>query len=423
MSTVRRVLGRSIRAAGRGALVAGVAGVVLVGLVAQSAAYLLGYAAPTADGAAERAAYVGLDHAAPGPHRVGVRRIGSDDAPMDLTVWYPAVGSTDDAEPLTYSYALTALGGTATALATYEGRGRLGAAPDLARGPYPLVLLSAGFAITPESYAWLAEHLASHGLVVAAPAHPETLDPRTLWRSTIERPAAVARARAYLEAEARPGGDLAGSVDPRRVAVIGHSYGGYTALASGGARLDADAFAAGCVEARATDDPLVFLCDALEPRMPEVVAATGNGGPAPEPVDAVVSLAGDAAMFGGAGLAGVTAPVLTVGGTGDDDSPFRWSTRLAYEGVASVRKAEVALEGAAHFVFTGECDRARRVVALVPNGFCGDPAWDRARARAVVRHYVAAFLLAELGGDGSARGALAPRRGSPEGVGYRAVGY
>jgi hypothetical protein len=56
-------------------------------------------------------------------------------------------------------------------------------------------------------------------------------------------------------------------------------------------------------------------------------------------------------------------------------------TRFAYDGAASTHKIEVALDGAEHFVFSGRCASVRRIVALVPMGFCDDPAWDRARAR------------------------------------------
>ena len=287
----------------------------------------------------------------------------ADNAPHRMTVWYPATDSAQEEPRMTYSYALTVLGADAsTALATYPGVARLGATPDPAGGPFPLVVLSSGFAITAGSYAWLAEHLASHGMVVVAPQHRETLNPSTLWRSAIDRPDVIAETRGYVTSATRSGSDFAGLVDPGSVAVLGHSYGGYTALASGGARLDAEAFTMGCASARDTEDPIVFLCDALEPHFDEVVAGRTSQ---PEPVDAVVSLAGDAAMFGEAGLASITAPLLVIGGTADLDSPYDWSTRLAYDSATSTRKVEVALEGAGHFVFSGQCGSVRRIMSLV----------------------------------------------------------
>ncbi|MBD8870600.1 alpha/beta hydrolase family protein [Nocardioides donggukensis] len=407
----------AVRRAGRWAvLYATLVGIVMIGLAAHAGSYLFGFTQPSAT--ASQDADPMLSHAAPGRHPVGIRRIGPDDAPVAMTVWYPASDSTDSEPATRYSYSLTVLGTqTATALATYPGVARHGVEADLAGGPYPLVVLSAGFAISPASYAWLAEHLASHGLVVVAPQHAETLDPSTLWRSAIDRPEVVAQTRAHVETAATPGGDLAGLVDPKTVAVVGHSYGGYTALAAAGAQLDPDAFTSGCATARADDDPIVFLCDALQPHLDDIVVARTTE---PEPVDAVVSLAGDAAMFGETGLAAVTAPLLVIGGTADHDSPFDWTTRLAYESAASRHKVEVSLRGAGHFVFTGGCDRTRRILRLVTTGFCDDPAWERAKARAVTQHYVAAFLLAELTGATAARTALTDPA-EPSGVRLRSA--
>jgi hypothetical protein len=114
---------------------------------------------------------------------------------------------------------------------------------------------------------------------------------------------------------------------------------------------------------------------------------------------------------------------LVIGGTADHDSPYDWSTQLAYQGAVSTRKIEVALDGAEHFVFSGRCDSVRRIVALVPMGFCDDPAWDRSRARAVIKHYVAAFLLAELRNEPNAKSELKPRQTPLPQVGYQEVGY
>ena len=415
MVAVRRGLGAAL-----------VAGVVLVGLLVNATAYLAGFTAPAPG--APRVDH-GLSHARPGPHPVGVRRPAPGGSAPALTVWYPAAEVPSGGRRLTHSYALTFLSASSTtAVATAVGRAHLGATPDTAHGPYPLVVLSSGFAIAAGSYAWLAEHLASYGMVVVAPEHEEALDPRNLWQATLDRPDDIAAARAEVTSMTRPGDDLEELVDPGSVAVVGHSYGGYTALASAGARIDADAFEVTCRAARTTGDPVAFLCDALLPHLEAVAAGTlrpGGSGEAsgPAAVDAVVSLAGDAAMFGTAGLAEIDAPLLVVGGTADHDSPFDWSSRLAYDSVSSPRKAEVALDGAGHFVFTGACERVRRVLTVVPTGFCSDPGWDRERARAVTRHYVAAFLLAELAGEPTSAAALSTTAAPVEDVRYRAAGY
>lgn len=400
-----------------------VAAVVLVGLVAQAGSYLL---APPATGTVDASSLAGG-----GPHAVGVRVLGDEDSPIPMTIWYPALEDSTRAAT-TYSYAINMLGpDTSTALATYGGGARHGLAADRAGGPYPLVILSHGFAITPSSYAWLAEHVASWGFVVLAPHHRESLDPGNLWRSTIDRPDDIGATLAYAEETTRPGGELDGMIDSGSVAVVGHSYGGYTALAAAGARIDPQGLEASCELANRVDDPLVFLCDALVPRLDEMAQLAGIASDATDlwppltgqSVDAVVSIAGDAAMFGEVGLAEITVPVMAIGGTADTDSPFEWGTRLTYDHVSSPRKVSIALEGAGHMLFAGGCESVRRVLSLAPLGFCSDPAWDRDEAHDLVNHYVASFLIAELLGDPEAAAELGPSDQSIPGVGYRSQGY
>ncbi len=404
--------------------------VVIVGLVAQAGAYLLAFTSPAAE---PQPSDTGLTlYAVAGDHPVGVRSLGTDLAAIPLTVWYPSLEPPIRDSSLTYAYAINMLGAdSTTAIATYEGDAEPGAAYDLEDGPFPLVVLSHGFAITASSYGWLAEHLASHGMVVVAPHHHESLDPGVLWQSTYDRPEEVKTVLSFVEEEAGPGGEFEGLIDRETVAVVGHSYGGYTALAAGGARLDTGAFKVGCDSAYATDDPLVFLCDALGPRLVDIAGAAGVGSvPAglwpswstPE-VDAVVSMAGDAAMFGEPGLTELTVPVLAIGGTADTDSPFQWGTQLTYDHVSSDRKIEVALEDAAHLIFAGDCTSVRRILSLVSLGFCSDPAWDRTEAHELVKNYVTAFLLSELNDDQAATTALSPSLHQRSAVGYRVEGY
>lgn len=403
-----------------------VAGLLLLGVLAQATDYLLELTSVETGRGGERPS----SFAENGPHVVGVRSL--DESAIPLTAWYPSVDRDWGAAPLVYAYGVSMFGSESSlALGTYEGRAKPGAPPDLATGPYPLVVLSPGFAITSSSYAWLAEHLASHGFVVLSPNHRESLDPRGLWRSTIERPRDILTVLAYVEGETRPGGELEGLIDNREVAVIGHSYGGYTALAAAGARLDTSALKAACGAASERNDPVTFQCDALLPHLGDMAAlADLRSVPADlwparadERIDAIVAMAGDAIMFGRAGLAEITVPLMAIGGTADIDSPFVWGTELAYEHVSSSRKVEIALEGAAHFVFAGGCDHVRRIMTLVSTGFCSDPSWDRHRAQRIVRHEVTAFLMAELRRSPEAAAVLGQSPAGSEGLRSRAEGY
>jgi predicted dienelactone hydrolase len=372
-------------------------------------------------------------YASPGRYPVGLRRWTQAEAVVPLTVWYPALPTPDAPSSLRYSYGLAVLdAGTMVALATAPGRAVPGAAPDPSGGPYPVAVLSSGFAIGAGSYAWLAEHLASHGFVVAAPQHAEPLDPQMLWQATIDRPRDVSAALDVIEHASAPGGRIAGLADLDRVAVAGHSYGGYAALAAAGARLDTAALLSACASDGGPGGALAFQCDALVPHLDELAARAGlDAVPAGKwpswadnRVDAAVVLAGDAVMFGPRGLAHLAVPLLAIGGTADADSPFAWGTAAAYEDSSAPRKAEVSLAGAEHFVFTGVCDAPRTVLALVGSTFCDDPAWEPGAAHAVVAHLTAAFLLAEIAGNSDACAALSPSgQVLPSRVGYRTAGY
>lgn len=106
-------------------------------------------------------------------------------------------------------------------------------------GSHPLVILSHGYGGSWRNLNWLAGELVGKGYVVAAPNHPGTtsMDRRLeeagrLW----ERPRDVSRVIDALSEDA----SIAGDVDESRVAVIGHSLGGWTAMALAGARFDLD---------------------------------------------------------------------------------------------------------------------------------------------------------------------------------------
>lgn len=365
-----------------------------------------------------------------GSHLVGVRHITIDDQ-LPLTVWYPASRPDNHESTMRYPYELKLFASwRAITLATFAGEAISAAPFELSAAPYPLVILSPGFAMGGQTYGWLAEHLASYGFVVISPEHDEQLDPSQLWRATITRPQDVQTVLSFVDEQVTIGGLFAGLIDVNQTAVIGHSYGGYTALVAGGARLNTADFEAVCRTA-GSDDPIQFLCDALIPRVDDMVTLAGlESAPeglwpdwGDERVKAIISMAGDAAVFGPAGLAEITVPVMAVGGTADLDSPYIWSTHLAYEFTSSERKVQIGLEGAEHMIFTGRCETVRRVMKLVPYGFCSDPAWDKNQAHDLIKHFTAAFLLAELKQDTDAAVHLTPDVSELFGFTYKVGGY
>jgi len=374
-------------------------------------------------------------YSVPGPYAVGMQSLTTGGAEsLAITLWYPVLAGEPSQETVTYPYQIKVAKPLGTvSVATYAGQARPDAPANRSAGPYPGVILSPGFSIGAATYGWLAEHIASYGFVVIAPEHPESMDAELsgLWQSVPTRPQDILAVLAYVDAQTAADGVFDGLIDAEQMAVVGHSYGGYTALAAAGARMDTESFTAHCANVYATEHPSAWLCDKLVPHLPEMAAGAGlDAVPdglwpawADPRVDAIVSLAGDAYFFGQEGLAQIDIPVLAVGGTQDQDTPYLWGTQPTYEYVSSPAKVRVGLEGAEHMIFTGPCEKIPFYLRLISNEFCADPGWDRQYAHELVRHLATAFLLAELKGDVQAAAALAPAAVAFPSVDYTAQGY
>jgi predicted dienelactone hydrolase len=376
-----------------------------------------------------------LQYAARGPYLVGLRELVIDgDTPVELSIWYPGWGVDELEEEIMYRYEIKMDDpfGTVT-LARFAGRATHNVLYDLSSAPYPLVILSPGFSIGASAYAWLAEHLASYGFVVIAPEHREHLDPENeLWQSAITRPQDILTVLAYVDEQVEAGGSLAGLLDNGHVAVIGHSYGGYTSLAAAaGARFDTGSFESQCQEAQESNHSGAWLCEQLVPHLPDMASLAGLDSPpedlwpveADPRVNAIVPMAGDAFFFGQPGLAEVTVPVMAIGGTLDTDSPYIWGTYPTYEYASSPRKVRIALTNAEHMIFTGPCENITWFLKFFSDEFCSDTGWSRSYAHALVKHFTTAFLLVELKQNMEAAAVLAPEAVNFPEVVYDAQGY
>ncbi|MFZ9888789.1 MAG: alpha/beta hydrolase family protein [Myxococcota bacterium] len=176
---------------------------------------------------------------APGPYSVGVveevlvstvRRetlFGEEDVELKASAWYPAT-SIDGASPFCYDD-----------IAPGHGYAKPQAACE---SPRPVAIYSHGSGGVRWLSSYLTEHLASQGYVVAAPDHrfntflDNDNSDAAFDHVVLRRPVDVQDTFAWLvRASEDPANVLYGCVDENAgYAVIGHSYGGYTALAVGG---------------------------------------------------------------------------------------------------------------------------------------------------------------------------------------------
>lgn len=199
-----------------------------------------------------------------GPYWVGTQTFVGEDVngPMDIRVWYPALNPSGVEGDITYvmHWEAEGLGFTRDQLlVNIAGHAILDAKIDLTAAPYPLVMLSIGFAAEPPFMAWLVEHIASYGFVVVAPDHKEQNTPGLpdLPRTNLARPVTISRAIDYAGTLTDTSGALAGMIDMERIAIMGQSSGGTTTLSVAGARFDMGEFAALCATVTA-DSPAVY---------------------------------------------------------------------------------------------------------------------------------------------------------------------
>jgi len=351
-------------------------------------------------------------YVARGDHGVGhavhtATRTGGDD--LVVKAWYPAeVPDTSDA--IEYGVTLK-LPGMPAEPVPFLGRAHADATPE--EGRYPLVVFSHGFVLNPEWYHPLVEHLASRGFVVLAPEHVESDWAPDVVAASVARPLDVSDTIDFAET-----GPLASIIDAERVAVMGHSYGGFTSLAVAGARFDLDGLAETCA---GIDDVYVagMFCQPfldgraeLAERMALSEAPTGLWPSlADDRVDAIVPMAGDAYLFGATGLAEVEVPALVMGGTADTGTPWDLGAGLTFDAVSSEALHLVAFEGSEHMIFAASCDTMPWTSALPEEWaayLCGDPAWDRAAAHDMTNQLTTAFLERTLRADDAAAEALEP---------------
>lgn len=293
--------------------------------------------------------------------------------PLDVQAWYPAM---DDGTGESFRYA-----GIVEADILADGT------PDCAV-PRPVVVFSHGNSgINVQSW-FFAEHMAARGWVVVAPNHTYNTflddDSSRKGELTLRRPADVAATFDWLvETAAGPGGPLDGCVDETAgYAVVGHSFGGFTAMAVASAVLTAEV-AASCapgwlcadLDAEFTAHPELAPADLRDPRAWAAVAWT------PAAYELLQPTLGQA-----------TIPTLIMGGGRDTLTPVPTQVRPIYEAYGD-SKALGVLEDAGHYSFSNACE-------LLPSyEDCSPPFQAPAEVHAIVNTVTAAFLELHQGHD------------------------
>lgn len=255
-------------------------------------------------------------------------------------------------------------------------------------GMHPLVIISHGSGGSPLAYRTLAWYLAKNGFIVGLPEHPFDNRLDKSWSYTLhnlsERPRHLKLVIDHILEDVQ----LNRHVDAKKVAVIGHSLGGYTALAAAGGQPNTKALIDYCKQPEHVLKPwcagLKHFKDTLGPVEIEPDAR----------VQAVVLLASDLGLFDSRqALCNVAVQILLLLAEHDEvplDTPERLSgllpdaSRLQYRMVAN----------AGHYSFLSPFpDHMKHRVGAASSD---PPGFDRHAFHAELNTEVLSFLTSSL---------------------------
>ena len=219
--------------------------------------------------------------------------------------------------------------------------------------PTSVIVISHGLAASPQAMTHYAEHLASHGYLVAVPQHPgsDTHQVHNLLSGSVDeifslqeffdRPHDIS---ALLdELEHRNAREYDNHLDLTNVGILGESFGGYTALALAGATIDFDALAQRCEGlSDSLNVSLLLQCRALS--LPPAIKPLQD--PRIQAIFAVDPIG--SGLFGAAGLASVTIPVVVVTDSSDKTAPMALEPLQMFPQLASQNRFLAVIRGKSH---------------------------------------------------------------------------
>lgn len=304
------------------------------------------------------------------------------DRTIPVEIWYPAVAGAPAAE--------YAVGGIIELNAPSATTGD----PVATETPFPLAVYSHGNGGVGLVGYPIGEYLASYGWVVVAPDHTGntaldfflgTAEP--FLSSVINRPQDVSATIDWVEGLADD--PLAGQVDTSSVLVVGHSFGGYTAFAVGGAKPNLDNINV-CDDPSNAEDPNCVLANDPD------VQALFDEGFTDSRVTALVPQAPAIGFYDAAEISGVTLPTMLQSGGLDATTTAEESALPAWAALDGTDDVWVDMPTGGHVTFLSICtDLTEDLIETFQPGAgedgCGPMFIDTTVALPVLNAYIGMF--------------------------------
>ncbi|MDR5639279.1 MULTISPECIES: alpha/beta hydrolase [unclassified Thermosynechococcus] len=243
--------------------------------------------------------------------------------------------------------------------------------------PAPLIVISHGLASDRTTFAYLAEHLASHGLAVLAVTHPGSdasrinsflsgapLDYENLPKDWAQRPLDLKFGVDAVAALVQKNPAL--KIDTNNVGLFGHSMGGFTVLAAAGGTVDWNAVKQRCLAA-ARDLFIFNISVPLQCRSLGLAAVPST--PADPRVRSVIAVNPvSSILIGERGMANIKVPTLIVSSSRDVFAPPLEEQIWPFTWLQAQPKYLAMLVPGTHFSAVGVSEAG---VLPVPNDLIG----------------------------------------------------
>ncbi len=268
---------------------------------------------------------------------------------------------------------------------------------DLPSAPFPLIVISHGLASDRTAFTYLAEHLVSYGFAVTVLEHPGSNAERfELYFAGlagppeplefINRPLDVKYVLDSLQRLEQIDPAVRGKLDFQKVAAIGHSFGGYTALTLAGGQINFAQLSEDCNPNRSLNLSLFLQCRADE--LPPINYPLQD-----DRIKAVIAINPiNSSLLGQAGISQIKVPAMLVTGSQDIFAPAVPEQIRPFTWLSNPNKYLVLIENATHFTAIDELD-AESDVLPVPSTLLGP---DRTPAYGYIQALSVAFLESHL---------------------------
>ncbi|EAW33415.1 alpha/beta hydrolase [Lyngbya sp. PCC 8106] len=254
--------------------------------------------------------------------------------------------------------------------------------PQNSSKPAPTIVITPGLNSDFQSLRYVAEHLASHGFATVGINFPESdnermkdalqgLDTFPNPNAWMNQPKDVSLALDTLEKKMQSEANFQGKLDLENVGVLGHSLGGYTAIAIGGAEVQWEYVLEECAKLSNPNQinlnpALLWQCqgitetspeaDLQDPRIKAVIAINPVTNPA----------------FGNQGINEISVPIIFIAGSADIFAPSLPEQIIPFAAINKENKYLILVKNGTHLSFLQETGELPKFIVGEGQNFAYD---------------------------------------------------